>query len=89
MAAQNKAWLDAAIGWAMEANAQARETDGFSRGRRGVSGEAEARVGDGWRSAISDERPAAEVHGRRGARARTWFARYAGREFDRLESRAA
>jgi methylglutaconyl-CoA hydratase len=32
MAAQNKAWLDAAIAEAMEANAQARETEDFREG---------------------------------------------------------
>jgi methylglutaconyl-CoA hydratase len=32
LAAQNKAWLDAAIGEAMEANAQARETADFQEG---------------------------------------------------------
>jgi methylglutaconyl-CoA hydratase len=32
LAAQNKAWLDAAIAQAMEANAQARETPDFHEG---------------------------------------------------------
>jgi methylglutaconyl-CoA hydratase len=32
LAAQNRAWLDAAIAEAMEANAQARETEDFHEG---------------------------------------------------------
>ena len=46
MAAQNKAWLDAAIALALEANALSRETAGFPRRHCRISRKAKAGVGN-------------------------------------------